>query len=495
LGVSRLPGKRSGGDVTGIGDEHSFLAQLMQLYGVKEAWEDGERTWWEARQRQLGREPKEMPPIADFRPGRNVLLRELLGPLLAVLPRKDRRVIKQMPIAFAEIRSFNAQVIRAPNGKPLLLMNSGLPAVVSFYWEMLSSRARIHDGSGPLKATDYLSEMYCFVLNYFATGGQVAFPRVFIPMNEDEYRWLVIRRSIQVEMFILAHEIIHVLSGHYLTAPTRAVAADAGNPGRTADFYQMSQEQEFDADWEGLRLYQSAWPHSRWSGGQMDVFDYISPLYIFVLQALVERNIPANSLYSTHPSAQDRIAGLLGPIFTRELTRPEEVELRSQARILLQLVDSVPYMTEFLVPKGDRWDPAQGRSTVVVGISVSPAVVGDDRTELIEAFNEEFRVTEYGPAFSGDWATLIAVAQDVGAVIGAVNGIIALSDKINKWRRKMRAEDKEAAVRLQNEGAVLDLATATDEEVEQWLRQLNQRGHRLQERDARSVPTPEDDQT
>ncbi|WP_298816108.1 hypothetical protein [Chloroflexus sp.] len=69
-----------------------------------------------------------------------------------------------------------------------------------------------------------------------------------------------------------------------------------------------------------------------------------------------------------------------------------------------------------------------------------------------------------------DWQTIIAIIGGIGTVASSISALIELADKLNTWRTTMRRQGKTPHGRLRRSGQPpLDLATATDEEVLQWL--------------------------
>ncbi|MGQ9529680.1 MAG: hypothetical protein ACUVUA_18370 [Chloroflexus sp.] len=73
-----------------------------------------------------------------------------------------------------------------------------------------------------------------------------------------------------------------------------------------------------------------------------------------------------------------------------------------------------------------------------------------------------------------DWQTLVVVVRDIGEIAGSVAATVAalekIADKINEYREKQRQQGKPPQGTLRRPGQPpLDLATATDQQVLQWL--------------------------
>ncbi|HEX9939945.1 MAG TPA: hypothetical protein VGB15_22615, partial [Longimicrobium sp.] len=106
---------------------------------------------------------------------------------------------------------------------------------------------------------------------------------------------------------VVGHELAHIVAGHLDDAPLRMRSVRDGKVN--AEFYQLSQRQEFEADMLGWEWYQQAWPHIP----LLDEYGENSiwmPLFLFHLMALVERN-EAYDPYSDHPPAVERMARLV----------------------------------------------------------------------------------------------------------------------------------------------------------------------------------------
>jgi hypothetical protein len=73
-------------------------------------------------------------------------------------------------------------------------------------------------------------------------------------------------------------------------------------------------------------------------------------------------------------------------------------------------------------------------------------------------------------SFSPDWVEFLIILKDVGTIAGATASLITLANQINTWRRSVRQCDFNPKVRLRRpRRPQIDLSTATDEEVTEWL--------------------------
>lgn len=106
----------------------------------------------------------------------------------------------------------------------------------------------------------------------------------------------------------------------------------------------------------------------------------------------------------------------------------------------------------------------------VLSVAVGPAITDDERADLLRIFADDFDAVERGRQFSVDWDTIALVAKDAGTIVGTANAVIVLGARLNEWRRRLIESRRTPSAHIQSGGDTLDLATATDEEVEEWLR-------------------------
>jgi hypothetical protein len=106
-----------------------------------------------------------------------------------------------------------------------------------------------------------------------------------------------------------------------------------------------------------------------------------------------------------------------------------------------------------------------------VTVNISPGV-SDEQLESLRSVlhHEAFVQEETHRVITGvEWAAIIVALKVTGAGAGAAAGILALAREINKWRREL-SQDNEPAVFFQRPNQPqLNLATATDKEVRNWL--------------------------
>jgi hypothetical protein len=105
-----------------------------------------------------------------------------------------------------------------------------------------------------------------------------------------------------------------------------------------------------------------------------------------------------------------------------------------------------------------------------VSITIGREVPVDQREELVGVFAEYFDLLPSGRKLSPEWIEIIGVAKDIGALAGTANALIALAASVNRWRKKVRDAKHVPRVQLKHSGGQeLDLASATDADVEEWI--------------------------
>ncbi|MFQ3683676.1 hypothetical protein [Roseiflexus sp.] len=94
----------------------------------------------------------------------------------------------------------------------------------------------------------------------------------------------------------------------------------------------------------------------------------------------------------------------------------------------------------------------------------------NERDDLILLLRSAGAQVQEAPTREIDWQTIVAVIGAVGTVAGAASNLIDLANKLNEWRASLRRQGKTPHSRLRRpDQPSLHLATATDEEVLQWL--------------------------
>jgi hypothetical protein len=108
-----------------------------------------------------------------------------------------------------------------------------------------------------------------------------------------------------------------------------------------------------------------------------------------------------------------------------------------------------------------------------LALSMPSELTDDERADLLAIFASEFDSMAQGQNLSGEWVTWILIAKDVGSVAGAANALVVLGKSINAWRKKMKQKGRPSSTHIVGGGgSLLDLSTATDKEVLDWIKAL-----------------------
>jgi hypothetical protein len=331
-------------------DNKSYLRLLVRTYGKPNTpgnWSEDERAWNEERSRQLGWDPATCPTKEAISEALDDYVRhELLEPLLTAMSPEERNIAENIPIGLVAIRTLNARALRAPDGSPLILFNQGILALVSYWWELKESMVRVLRSRGPRSSEQYLLNGYCFLLLFYRDNGLQNYPWTFEPLSENEGKNILLR-SVQTELFILAHEVSHITLKHPLSSP--AVMRDKLDSNQAIKKYELSHTQELEADWHGYELYLSAWVQHKWFQGEISVGDMLAPIDYFSLLALVERNpefVSVPGKVATHPSAYDRAKVVLGRLLLIEFDEPLRSEVREAVKQHWAILQSIPNVAQ-----------------------------------------------------------------------------------------------------------------------------------------------------
>jgi hypothetical protein len=138
--------------------------------------------------------------------------------------------------------------------------------------------------------------------------------RTSIKLSPDELYYIAFNLAAS-EMFVLAHELAHVYAGHLENSAIRSIAHDQVDllRKRPLECYQLSWQQEIEADRLGFFHFLKAWPQCelRFNKSELNPVDIIAPFSFFELLQLVESNISIPDAYMTHPPAIQRSGAIM----------------------------------------------------------------------------------------------------------------------------------------------------------------------------------------
>ena len=296
--------------------------------------------------------------------GRAYLNNFLLAPLLDVLDEKTQAQLEQVPIGYLTLRALNAHSFKSPEGDPIIVMNQGLPTLLSEYMEVQVEANAIREQQGPRAEHLYRQNWYRFLLEQFDNILPFDNNLVSAPYDLLETKATVKIKSSELfyvgfnlaasEMFVLAHELAHIYAGHLESSAIRSVAHDQAplQEKRPLECYQLSWQQEFDADRLGFLHFLKAWPRCeiRPRMAQLVPPDIIAPFSFFELLHLFESNIASPDAYITHPPAIQRSRAILEMLWTLYNLEEPKTAIDTDLRdICLSFVRHMRALQEFKV--------------------------------------------------------------------------------------------------------------------------------------------------
>ncbi len=249
---------------------------------------------------------KEVLGTDNLKEGQTNLIRKFVyKPILSSIPSSVSNKLDNVPVGVLPIRSVNAHVLKSPNGDPLIILDRGLMLMSHYYLEVMISLPVIIKKHNADMATKHLIESYLFIINYFASAGNMPYPE---KMVELPYQMLAtsLQITMAIETFALCHELAHIYAGHIEKSPAKSFSLIEKSEEDT-NFYQMSQKQELEADSIAWEWYLMTIKNNKFIQGIIPT----AALYFFTLLSLVEKNLGVPDKYTTHPPAVERLRELL----------------------------------------------------------------------------------------------------------------------------------------------------------------------------------------
>jgi hypothetical protein len=226
-------------------------------------------------------------------------------PFLETLPPSIQQSFKNVAFGVLPIRAVNAQTCRAPNGDPVVVVDAGLLHIVQTF-----DRAAVHfkEIKGKWNRLDTIYQAYQSIISFYHTGELIDFPELSFNRYSPRREATLMSRALSVYVFIIAHELAHISAGHLEKAPVRSLTPPKGIP---QDFYQLSQQMEYEADKIAWRWYKNACEHMPALQYQSKASESDSPLTFFFIASLLDKNLRVPDQYSTHPPAIKRMERLI----------------------------------------------------------------------------------------------------------------------------------------------------------------------------------------
>ena len=248
---------------------------------------------------------------------------KIWGEILPCLPAEVADVVQGVQIGVLPSRTVNAGVMLTPYGTPIIIVDSGLLAMISFFTEVNAIGSLIIKDED--ERSNYLAWHYRWILEYYENRGEMSFPK---PRPEHKlelhHAWMLQMQNICCEIFLICHEIAHIYLGHLddssaskLMMPSSSVRSQENES--EAQVYNHSQHEEFLADIVGYEIYMNILPRHP-SLGKVDSGTQLPRtecLMIFHLMHLVENNSRKFRDITSHPSAKDRISAIFSSRFEK----------------------------------------------------------------------------------------------------------------------------------------------------------------------------------
>jgi hypothetical protein len=275
-------------------------------------------------------------------------LREIIyDPIVKLLPPRDQKKLARASLIALPNRSVNGCSLRCPNGDPLIVIDSGLLSLVSFWYERKAEAQRVAKTRPFSEIVEFNAITYNFLLDNYRSEGVYG----YLPPSNDtapELLTLALLMTMAAEIFVVLHEIGHIIAGHLDTSPANnfrmfpAQKPEAVSPG--IKIYEHPWKAEHEADGIAWVAYQNIWPHHehfcQLAGSSAPILPKQAPLHFFEYVALIETNIPPSEAVPTHPPAVRRLQMLLG--VTDKILH--DSELIEWGKFILETCSTMPKM-------------------------------------------------------------------------------------------------------------------------------------------------------
>jgi hypothetical protein len=244
----------------------------------------------------------------------------LLAPVRRYFPNTIQKILPNLAFGALPVRSVNGCALRAPKGGHIIVLDSGLFSVLSYFFESLCVAPRLNEAGRDADA--YSNDTYHFICEYYRDRGDVqfAFPEPSETLSDHELMISCLRLEC-AELFILCHEIAHVALGHVEDPESMALQsrtfqeALARADETTLLVHSYDEAKELMADIVGFSLFRSVWFHHpilapvTKEPEMRELWEY-EALLVFSLLSLIEKNVPSYTGISSHPPVDRRLEAL-----------------------------------------------------------------------------------------------------------------------------------------------------------------------------------------
>lgn len=261
----------------------------------------------------------------------------ILRPLIETLPSGFKQKAEQLVVGMLPIYNPNAQVIRSPNGEPIVILDSGLMAVLANYSETEMLQPVLLKQYGMDYVNKFIDDRDYRLVRFFLTHGASG---LHVPYEyKRNYQSMLLHNAqiIGMETFVVAHEFAHIYANHMSNPKELSLCSVAGNELKIP-FFEISQKNEFEADLIGYEWYINSLKNPKSQLGKFPITK-IFPLFVFQMLHLVEINSKVDRTQSTHPPARERLSQLVNSI-SKTLN---ETELRVASNMLVVCDEMRPF--------------------------------------------------------------------------------------------------------------------------------------------------------
>ena len=235
----------------------------------------------------------------------------LLPSVAAVLPAKLVKLLPSIGVGVLPLRTVNASASRTKSGNLVVLVDTGLFSMISFYTEcqfLLGPISRAHSMD---ESVSFITNSYKFIISYYEHSGEMPFPLPKTDIQIPSERFAVVLLiCMAAEMFVLCHEFAHIHAGHLINAQPRKLLVPS-QPDQPLEILQHDWDHEYEADAIGFEWYIRIVQRNELLRDYGLVSSLLMPFKFFELAALVEANIQNGIDLKTHPPASHRAANLI----------------------------------------------------------------------------------------------------------------------------------------------------------------------------------------
>jgi len=214
-------------------------------------------------------------------------------------------LISSTPVGVLPVRSINGKVILTPFRDPIIVVDSGLIAMCSFYMESaLYAPIRAHQSAS--SAELLLRTTYRFIAAYYRSDYDLEFP---YPLEiRQDFATAATLFCLAIKAFVVAHEFAHICAGHIAHSAVGTLVL----PSKTKlEEALLTKEQELEADVIAWRWYLAIAERLPFMSGLKNEYRIIAPLHLFVMMHCVHVSDDKHCSLDTHPAPRERLAQLI----------------------------------------------------------------------------------------------------------------------------------------------------------------------------------------